>query len=107
MNLPSNIQAPQRPPAVTQVTAVEQARAIAEVQAAVTVALQFPRDMTRAYAEMRAACGRLKLAQRAFYSVPNRGTGPSIRFMEECARCYGNFSFGHRELSREIGRAHV
>jgi hypothetical protein len=37
--------------------------------------------------------------------VPNRGSGPSIRFAEEAARCYGNFEFGHRELSRDNGRS--
>ena len=92
-------------PVVTQTTAVEQSRAIAEVQAAVTVALQFPRDMTRAYAEMRAACGRLKLAQRAFYSVPNRGNGPSVHLARELARIWGNVDYGVRELSRDDAAA--
>ena len=59
-----------RPTSVTQVTAVEQARAIAEVQAAVVVAQQCPRDMSRAEGEMRDACGRIALAERAFYRVP-------------------------------------
>ena len=63
----------------TQATAVEQARAVAEVAAAVQVAQQNPRDFNRAWEEMKTACGRLSLASRAFYSVPNRGTGPSVR----------------------------
>ena len=85
----------------TQTTMVEQSRAVAEVQAAVTVALQFPRDMQRAWAEMRAACGRLALAGRAFYSVPNRGNGPSVHLARELARIWGNIDYGVRELSRD------
>jgi hypothetical protein len=92
-------QAPTKRP--TQTTIVEQSRAVAEVQAAVTVALQFPRDMGRAYAEMRAACGRLRLAERAFYSVPNRGNGPSVHLARELARIWGNVDYGVRELSRD------
>lgn len=92
-------QAPQK--RVTQTTMVEQSRAVAEVQAAVTVALQFPRDMQRAWAEMRSACGRLRLAERAFYAVPNRGNGPSVHLARELARIWGNIDYGVRELSRD------
>lgn len=96
---------PAEPPAtrgrITQTTAVEQSRAVAEVQAAVTVALQFPRDMARAWAEMREACSRLRLAERAFYSVPNRGNGPSVHLARELARIWGNLDYGVRELSRD------
>lgn len=86
---------------ITQATAVEQSRAVAEVQAAVTVALQFPRDMQRAWAEMEAACSRSALANRAFYSVPNRGNGPSVHLARELARIWGNIDYGVRELSRD------
>jgi len=86
---------------VSQTTSVEQSRAVAEVQAAVTVALQFPRDMQRAYAEMKAACGRLALAERAFYAVKNRGNGPSVHLARELARIWGNVDYGVRELSRD------
>ena len=64
-------------PTVTQTTAVEQARAIAEVQAAVVVAQNCPRDISRAVAEMRDACGRMALASRAKWTVgplPRLGT---------------------------------
>jgi len=43
----------------TQATAVEQARAVAEVAAAIQVAQQCPRDIRRAWAEMQEACGRV------------------------------------------------
>lgn len=85
----------------TQATAVEQARAIAEVQAAVVVAQQCPRDLTRAEAEMRDVCSRLPVAERAFYAVPNRGQGVSVHLMRELARIWGNIQYGVRELRRD------
>jgi hypothetical protein len=88
----------------TQATAVEQARAVAEVAAAVQVAQQNPRDMGRAWAEMQAACGRLALAERAFYAVPNRGQGPSVHLARELLRIWGNADAGVHELSRDDER---
>lgn len=89
------------PATVGQATAIEQARAIAEVQAAVVVAQQCPRDMRRAEAEMKDVCGRLSLANRAFYSVPNRGNGPTVHLMRELARIWGNIQYGVHELRRD------
>ena len=88
-------------PTVTQTTAVEQARAIAEVQAAVVVAQNCPRDISRAVAEMRDACGRMALASRAFYAVPNRGNGPTVHLARELARIWGNLDYAVRELRRD------
>jgi hypothetical protein len=93
-----------RPTAVVplgQITAVEQARAVAEVQAAVVVAQQVPRSMGTATADMRDACGRLGLANRAFYSLPNRGNGPSVHLARELARIFGNVQYGVHELRRD------
>ena len=89
---------------MSQSTAIEQARAVAEVQAAVTVAQACPRDMGRAWAEMQQACSRLSLAQRAFYTVTNRGTGPSVHLARELARIWGNLDYGVRELRRDDER---
>lgn len=90
-----------RPSSISQATAVEQSRAVAEVQAAVIVAQSNPRDLGRALADMRDACGRLALAQRAFYTVPNRGHGPSVHLARELARIWGNVDYGVRELRRD------
>lgn len=92
-----------RPPQVRvgQATAIEQSRAVAEVQAAIVVAQSCPRDMVRAWAEMRAACGRIALANRAFYAVPNRGSGPSVHLARELARIWGNLDYGVKELRRD------
>jgi hypothetical protein len=87
--------------------AIEQERAIAEAQGQLILAKRFPRDLNAAYAELMSACKSKAFAEAAFYSVPNRGTGPSIRFAEEVARCYGNVEYGHRELSRSSGKSEV
>ena len=87
--------------------AIEQERAIAEAQGQLTLAKRFPRNMITAYNELMEACSSKAFANSAFYSVPNRGSGPSIRFAEEVARVYGNFVYGHRELSRSEGKSEV
>ena len=85
----------------SQAAAVEHSRAIAEVQGAITVARQFPRDMVRAQAQMREACSNPAMAKQAFYDVPNRGTGPTVHLMRELARIVGNIDYGVKELSRD------
>lgn len=93
----------------TQATVIEQARAVAEVQAAVTVAQAIPRDVARAVGEMRDSCGRLAMAERAFYAVPNRGNGPTVHLARELARIWGNLDYSVRELRRddEAGESEV
>lgn len=88
----------------TQATAVEQARAVAEVAAAVQVAQQCPRDIRRAWAEMQEATSRIGLAEEAFYKVPNRGQGPSVHLARELLRIWGNGDAGVHELSRDDAR---
>src|SRR4051812_6638163 len=87
-----------------QSTSVEQSRAIAEVQAAIVVAQQCPRNVNEATRQMQDAVGRKALADRAFYSFP-RGretvTGPSVYLARELARCWGNIQYGLKELSRD------
>jgi hypothetical protein len=87
--------------AASQATVVEQSRAVAEVAAAVQVAQANPRDIDRAVADMRDTCGRLPVANRAFYAVPNRGQGMSVHLMRELARIWGNTDYGVRELRRD------
>lgn len=86
--------------------AIEQERAIAEARGQMQLAKMFPRDLTGAYAEVMEACSYPELAEVAFYAKPQGGgtvRGPSIRLAEEIARIYGNFEYGHRELSRSNG----
>lgn len=86
---------------------IESQRAIAEAQGQLVLAKRFPRDMAQAYNDLMEACKSKEFAESAFYSVPNRGSGPSIRLAEEVARCYQNFEYGHRELSRSEGKSEV
>lgn len=84
--------------------AIESERAIAEARGQMQLAKMFPRDLQSAYAELMDACKLSALAEVAFYNVPQGGgkvSGPSIRLAEEVARVYGNFEYGHRELSRQ------
>lgn len=85
----------------SQGTVIEQSRAVAEVAAAVRVAQDNPRDTSRAVEQMREVCGRLAVAERAFYSVPNRGSGLSVHIARELARIWGNADYGVRELARD------
>lgn len=90
--------------------AVESSRAIAEAQGKLVIAKRFPRNYMEAYSKAIEACRRTAFAKKAFYSYP-RGkqtvTGPTIRFAEEMARCYGNCDYGIKELSHEDGRSEM
>ena len=85
--------------------AVEQQRAMQEVQASMVIAKKFPRDQIMAMDKILQACTRPMLAENALYSY-NRGgsdvTGPSIRLAETAAQNWGNLLFGFREISRGI-----
>jgi len=94
----------------SEATRVEQARAVAEVAAAVQVAQMNPRDERKAWLDMQAACRRTSLAKRAFYDVPNRGgSQPSVHLARELARIWGNMDWGVRETHRDddLGRSEV
>lgn len=89
---------------VGQSTVVEQSRAVAEVQAAVVVAQQCPRNIQAAIAAMRESCGQPRLAERAFYRYPRAEevvTGPSVHLARELARCWGNVQYSLGELRRD------
>ena len=92
------------PAHISQSTAVEQSRAVAEVQAAVIVAQQCPRNHAAARAEMRASCENLQMAERAFFRFPRSGqsvTGITVDLARELARCWGNVQYDIHELSRD------
>ena len=105
-NLPEQYAAPAAPAPqfVGQGTAVEQSRAVAEVQAAVIVALQFPRNEALAVQKMTTAFRQQDLASRSFFRF-NRAktnvTGETIQFAKELARCWGNIHHGVHELRRD------
>lgn len=90
--------------------AVEQSRAIQEVQGAIMMAKKFPRNETTAFTNILKACNRMNLAKSAMYSYPRGGeqvTGVSIRLAETLAKYWGNIQFGIVELSQGNGSSEV
>ena len=90
--------------------AIEASRAIAEAQGKLVIAKRFPRDEVDAYAKAMQACQRPSMAAKAFYSFPRGGqtiAGPTIRFAEELARCWGNIDYGIKELSQDDGKSEM
>lgn len=90
--------------------AIEASRAIAEAQGKLVIAKRFPRDEISSYAKMIEACQRPTMASKAFYSFPRAGgkvEGPTIRFAEELARCWGNIDYGIKELSQDDGKSEM
>jgi len=89
---------------------IEGSRAIAEAQGKLIIAKNFPRDENAAYANAIRSCKRPSMAEGAFYSFP-RGksnvSGPTIKFAEELARCWGNIDYGTKELSRDTGKSEM
>ncbi len=86
--------------------AVEQQRAIAEVQARMMIARANPRDAERCRDLILEDCNRLSLAEEAMYSYSRGGTdisGPSVRLAEALARRWGNLASGIKEVSRSPG----
>jgi len=89
---------------------MQQSRQVAEVQAAVVMAKNFPRDGNAAFARIMQACKRRSLAERALYSFPRGGSkveGPSIRLAEALAQAWGNLDFGITELDQRYGESSV
>jgi hypothetical protein len=79
--------------APTQASALTEA----EVKAAITVALRFPRDEARAYERLISACRRPGMAEDASYAFPRGGkeiSGPTVYLAREAARVWGNIRHG-------------
>ena len=90
--------------AASEATKIESQRAVAEVQAAVLVAQQIPRDLSRCLSDLKQSCDQMSLADRAFYRYSRGGqqvTGASVHLAREIARCFGNMDYGIKELSRD------
>lgn len=84
----------------------DQARGVAEVQAKLLMAQQFPRDQKAAVDNILNAFTRPRLAEVAKYQYSRGGSdvdGPSIRSAETIAQNWGNMEFGFREVARGRG----
>lgn len=112
-NLPVVQNAPSLTPPPTQPTnamGVESQRAIAETQAAMIVAKQFPRDFNEVLRRITITCSRKSVAEIASYSFPRGGeeiTGPSVYLLKTIAQEWGNLQYGVRELSRHFQHSTV
>jgi hypothetical protein len=92
------------PSRLGQATAVEQSRAVAEVEAAIVVAMRHPRNVPAAIEAMRETCRRKELADRAFFRYSRGGspvTGATVHLARELARVWGNIQYGLSELRRD------
>lgn len=86
------------------------AREVQEVQAALVIGKQFPRDQKRAMDNILMACARPTLAESALYTYSKGGsevTGPSIRLAECLAQNWGNIQFGIVEIDQTGGESTV
>lgn len=87
----------------SQGTVVEQSRAIAEVQGALTVAHARPRDKSKALNEALESCRTREVAESAFFKFSRGGgsvSGLTVHIARELARCWGNIMHDVIELER-------
>lgn len=90
--------------------AAESQRAMAEIQAALMIARNTPRDQVACIDRIKNACQRIGLAERAEYAYSKGGTeitGPTIDLLTVVAGCWGNVQWGFRELSQQNGESTV
>lgn len=92
------------------VAATEETKEIAEIQAKMFLARNFPRDPDYCIDMIRKECENKDLAEMAVYEFP-KGTsvvkGASIRLIECVARHWGNIISGIKELGTEGNRSTV
>jgi len=93
----------------SQATTVEQSRAVAEVQGALIVAANRPRDKANALNEALESCRTREVAESAFFKFPRGGqsvSGETIHLARELARCWGNIDYTISELNRDDEAGH-
>lgn len=106
----TSIESLRQAPPQSALAVAETERAVAEVQAAMTIAKRFPRNEDLAYAKIMKACKRPGFAEEALYAYTKGGSevsGPSIRLAEELARDWGNISFGWKILTQDENSSEV
>jgi hypothetical protein len=88
----------------------EQSRAIAEIQSALTIAANRPRDEQSSIDRILIACQRQGLAEVSEYTFARGGSninGATIDLMTAIANYWGNINYGFRELSQQNGESTV
>ncbi|PEK91436.1 hypothetical protein [Bacillus mycoides] len=97
-----------KPEAKSTATEAMVSRQAQEVQMAMYVAKNFPRDTYDAFQRIMKECERKLVAENAVYQYPKGGQkvqGPSIRLAEVIARNWGNIDYGIIELDQKDGES--
>lgn len=97
-----------KPEAKNVTTEAMVSRQAQEVQMAMYVAKNFPRDTYDAFQRIMKECERKLVAENAVYQYPKGGQkvqGPSIRLAEVIARNWGNIDYGIIELGSKDGES--
>ena len=108
MNEMSLYQAQEMVSAPRSTNSMVSTREAQEVQAAVFMAKQFPRNENESISRILRSCDRMGLAMKATYSYPKGGTkvtGPSVRLAEAIAQAWGNIQSGVVELEQHDGES--
>ncbi len=94
----------------TGMISVEESASVAEIQAKMILARNFPRDVGACMEYIKHECSNKGLAEKATYEFP-RGDGvvrgPSIRLVECVARHWGNILSGIKEIASNDKEATV
>ena len=107
MNEITNIGFKDKEPSETALQATQEAKGIAEIQAAYIIAKKFPRNENQCYMGIIDSCKRPFLAEQSCYAYPRGGqlvTGPSIRLAEVLAQKWTNCRVGIEILSQNTER---
>lgn len=91
-------------PAQVSSISTEEARAVAQVQAGMTIAKRFPRDEQEAMTKALRTCAVAEFAEGAEYVFPRGGKsvrGASIRLLEEITRHWKNIEWSVMEITRD------
>ncbi|PGE40367.1 hypothetical protein COM60_07025 [Bacillus toyonensis] len=97
-----------KPEAKNVTTEAMVSRQAQEIQMAMYVAKNFPRDTYDAFQRIMKECERKLVAENAVYQYPKGGQkvqGPSIRLAEVIARNWGNIDYGIIELDQKDGES--
>ena len=94
----------------TNMVAVEESASIAEIQAKMILARNFPRSVDVCLEYIKRECQNKELAEKATYEFPRGDSvvrGASIRLVECVARHWGNLLSGIKEISSNDREATV
>lgn len=94
----------------TGMVAVEESASIAEIQAKMILARNFPRNIDTCLEYIKRECMNKELAEKATYEFPRGDSvvrGASIRLVECVARHWGNILSGIKEISSNTKEATV